>query len=60
MDDKKIEEIIDNEFENVLKITDEEIKNMSFAESCVYLDSLNKIMQRIEELRGRTAEEGAK
>ena len=60
MDDKKIEEIIDNEFEKDLKIIDEEIKNMSFAESCVYLDSLNKIMQRIEELRGKTTEEGAK
>lgn len=51
MNDEQIEKIIKKEFGDVLALTDEEIEKSSFIESCVYLETLNKIKQRIEELK---------
>ncbi len=57
MNEKKIERIISKEFGNVFEITDEEISKMSFAESCWYLETLNKVDKRIKELKSMKKKE---
>ncbi len=57
MSDEEIEKIINEEFGNVFEITDEEIEKFSFAESCWYLETLNKVDQRISELKSMKKKE---
>ena len=56
MSEEEIEKVIKEEFGDVLAITDEEISELSFAESCAYVETLNKIEDRIEELKHSTKE----
>lgn len=58
MKDEEIEKIIDEEFGDILSISDEQIAKLSFAESCVYLETINKINERIEQLRNPLVKEG--
>ena len=51
MDDAEIEKIINKEFDGILYLDDNVINNLSFAESCIYLENLNKVKERIEELK---------
>ena len=51
MSDEEIEKIIEKEFGDVLNITDEEIKKMSFLESCEYIEKLNLIQTRMDHLK---------
>ena len=44
-------EQIEKEFGDVLNITDEEIKKMSFLESCEYIEKLNLIQTRMDHLK---------
>ena len=53
MSDKEIEEIIEKEFGNILETNDRDIEKLSFLESCVYLENLNKINERIKELKSQ-------
>ena len=58
MSDEEIEKIIEEEFGDILSVSDEKIANFSFAESCIYLETLNKISERIEQLRNPLSKEG--
>mgnify|MGYP004617576339 CR=1 FL=1 len=56
MTDKEIEKNIEKEFGNILETKDEDIKKLSFLESCIYLENLNKINERMKELKSQESE----
>lgn len=56
MKDTEIEEIIEKEFGNILETKDKDIEKLSFLESCIYLENLNKIEKRIQELKSQESE----
>ncbi len=56
MKDIEIEEIIEKEFGNIIETNDKEIEKLSFLESCIYLENLNKIEKRIQELKSQESE----
>lgn len=47
---KKFEELTLKEINSIQFLTKEDLKKLSFAELCVYMENLNKINQRYQEL----------
>lgn len=46
--DNEIEKKIYDEYKDILELTDDDIRKMSFAESCIYLEKLNEIEEKLK------------
>lgn len=50
---KRIDELTLEEIDNIEFLTEEEIKQMTFAELCIYQEQMNKIKARYIELMAK-------
>lgn len=53
---KKYEELTIKDINNIKFLGKEDLKKLSFAELCIYLENLNKINKRYQELIGDKGE----
>jgi len=51
MSEEEIDDIIQKEFEELLKIDEKQIEQFSFAEACMYVEALNRLEERRKELK---------
>ena len=53
---KKYEELTLKDINKIKFLDKQELKKLSFAELCIYLENLNKINERYQELEGNKGE----